>query len=277
MDSVASGLAAAAGGAHRLELCDGLVEGGLTPSLGKLRVLLSELAAAAAAAPPPRSPPIPVHVLLRPRGGDFCYDEQELAVVLADAAAAAEAGAAGLVFGALTAEGAVDERALAAVARAARGLPLTFHRALDMAAEPETALRAAARCAAVRYVLTSGGASSAAAGAPALRRLVAAAADAAAARGAPLDVIAAAGITPGNAAALLRASGVAQLHASARVPRDSAMRFRRAGVFMGGEKVNVDVGGGGGGGPTEYTTRVASAELVAGILAAARQADVLGT
>ena len=92
MDSVASAIAAEAGGAARLELCDALVEGGLTPSVGKLRVCIRRVA-------------LPVHVMLRPRSGDFLYTEVEVEVILADLAALKAAGAHGFVFGALRADG----------------------------------------------------------------------------------------------------------------------------------------------------------------------------
>ena len=123
VDSVESALAAEAGGASRVELCDALVEGGLTPSAGKLRVCVQRVA-------------LPVHTMLRPRSGDFLYSDLEIDVILADLAALKAAGAAGFVFGALLADGTVDEALLKRVVAAAWPRPVTFHRALDVAADP---------------------------------------------------------------------------------------------------------------------------------------------
>ena len=151
VDSVESALAAEAGGASRVELCDALVEGGLTPSAGKLRVCVRRVA-------------LPVHAMLRPRSGDFLYSDLEIDVILADLAALG-GGAAGFVFGALLADGTVDEALLKRVVAAAWPHPVTFHRALDVAADPLAAL--AGRAAASR-VLSSGGCATALEGAATL-------------------------------------------------------------------------------------------------------------
>src|SRR5262249_59809361 len=100
------------------ELCCALAEGGLTPSLGLLQQVV-------------RNCRLPVMAMLRPRGGDFLYDEREFAVVLADAEALLAAGAHGLVFGALDADGNLDRPRMEAVVRAAARPPVTLPRAVD--------------------------------------------------------------------------------------------------------------------------------------------------
>ncbi len=102
-------LAAQAGGADRVELCAGLIEGGITPSLGTVRQAL-------------RLATVPVFPIIRPRGGDFLYSATEFDSLLDDVAALRDLGAPGVVFGCLTAEGRIDEaRMTALVARAGRG------------------------------------------------------------------------------------------------------------------------------------------------------------
>src|ERR1700744_4011349 len=95
VDSVASALTAEVGGAHRIELCAALSEGGLTPSLGLLRSVRSKLN-------------IPVHVMIRPRTGNFIYSEDDFAIMQEDIALAAQSRANGVVFGLLTSNGEVD-------------------------------------------------------------------------------------------------------------------------------------------------------------------------
>src|SRR5437763_13731518 len=95
VDSIESALAAARGGAHRIELCANLIEGGTTPSAGTLAVCRSQL-------------DIPIFVLIRPRGGDFLYSAAELAVLLEDIRRAKKAGAQGVVVGVLCAVGEID-------------------------------------------------------------------------------------------------------------------------------------------------------------------------
>lgn len=121
VDNFESALNAVAGGAHRLELCSALSEGGLTPSLGLLKVLKANTS-------------IPIFVMLRLRGGnDFQISELEVEVILHDLSLFKNAGADGFVFGALTSDGDIDIAACASVILAAQPLPVTFHRAFDVA------------------------------------------------------------------------------------------------------------------------------------------------
>jgi copper homeostasis protein len=215
VDSVESARAAHEGGADRLELCDNLVEGGTTPSAGMIAVCAASVA-------------LPLFVLVRPRGGDFVYDATAAAVMQRDIAAARELGAAGIVTGALTAAGDVDESLLAALVAAAGPLPVTFHRAFDVCRDRDTALASLAALR-VRRVLTSGGAATAVEGAAEIRRLAAAAA----AAGGRLTLLAGGGINESNARELVAASGVNEIHVRcagevAGAGRSSpAIRFRR--------------------------------------------------
>ena len=139
-------------GAARVELCQALGLGGLTPSAGLISSAV-ELAAAASA-------PSFVHVLVRPRGGGFVYDDDELDLILRDIRVVRSLGAAGVVVGAMTDAGALDLGAIAAFVDAADGLDVTVHRAVDAASDPVAAVAALAGSG-VRRVLTSGGASTA--------------------------------------------------------------------------------------------------------------------
>ena len=136
--------AAARGGAARVELCSALDCGGLTPSAGMIAEAL-------------RVPRLRVHVLIRPREGDFVYSRRELDVMLADIAEARRLGAHGVAVGALTADGAVDVEAMRQVVDAASAVQLTFHRAFDRVADAVAALRQL-RELGVYVVLLSGGA-----------------------------------------------------------------------------------------------------------------------
>lgn len=207
-----SALAALRGGADRIELCSGLGEGGLTPSIGLIK--------AARALPCLR-----VNVLIRPRGGDFLYTPAEQAIMVDDIKAAADAGADGIVVGALRPDGTIDIEAMSTFIHAAGGLPVTFHRAFDVCADPLQALDDIIALGCAR-LLTSGQAATAERGLPLLRRLT----EQAAGR---IIIMPGCGVNPTNALQILTQSGATEIHASATKPRPSGMIFRHTGVSMG--------------------------------------------
>lgn len=204
--------AAAAGGADRIELCSGLECGGLTPSIGLTEAAVSLM-------------PGRVNVLIRPRGGDFLYTRAELDVIEADIRAAVAAGATGIVFGALTADGELDAPVLRRMIAASRPASFTLHRAFDVARDPIAALDTAISLG-IDRILTSGCAPDALSGLDTLARLHQHAAG-------RIIILAGAGVTPANAATIADGSGVTELHASCKTAVTSGMRFRRAEVSMG--------------------------------------------
>lgn len=138
-----SALAAGRGGADRVELCEDLAVGGVTPSAGTVAVACRRLA-------------VPVHVLIRPRGGDFDYSEAEFEAMRHDVATARTLGASGVVLGVLGPDGRVDRGRVARLVEDARPLGVTFHRAFDDVPDPEAALEELIGLG-VERVLTSGG------------------------------------------------------------------------------------------------------------------------
>jgi len=205
---------AAAAGARRVELCVGLgATGGLTPSAG-----LVEAAVAAAADAATGAAAVEVHVLVRPRPGGFVLSATDLDVQVRDVRAAVAAGASGVVVGALTPDGAVDAPAVRALVEAADGREVTFHRAVDVVADPLVALDALAGAGVVR-VLTSGGAPRSIDG---VERLRAMSAHARGPLGGRVQVMAGGGVRPQDVGALV-AVGVDAVHLSAkRVVADDA-------------------------------------------------------
>ncbi len=201
VDSVASALAAQRGGASRIELCDNLVEGGTTPSAGTIALCRDRLR-------------IPIYVMIRPRGGDFCYSPVELDVMRRDIAAAQALGADGVVLGLLRPDGTVDRRRTRALIALARPLDVTFHRAIDVALG-------------VDRVLTSGQSRTALAGA----RVIAALVERAAGR---LEVLAGGGVDETNAREVVARTGVREIHVRGTSPAKSAMRYKSRRVRMGG-------------------------------------------
>jgi copper homeostasis protein len=240
VDSVAGARAAHAAGAQRIELCAALELGGLTPSVG----LLAEVRSAV---------PLPVFAMVRPRGGDFLYDDGEFAAMLRDVASLRAAGAAGIVSGALCADGALDRDRLRALKLATGAASFTCHRCFDLCADPQAALATLVDLGVPR-VLTSGMAASAPHGAAAIRALVEQARD-------RILVMAGAGVRDGNVAELVRATSVREVHLSAATWRPSAMAFRRPGVPMGAS-LPAD----------EYVVRATDGAMVARVVAAVRGA-----
>ena len=199
VDSVASSLAAQNGGADRVELCSALAEGGLTPSLGLLRAVRAQLA-------------IGVHVIIRPRGGDFVYSDIDYGIMREDVRIAAESGANGVVFGILTSTGLVDVERTRSLVQLARPLSVTFHRAIDLTADPFAALEDVVLTGADR-VLTSGGEPNAMLGQQRIRQMVHAAAH-------RIQIMVGGGVRAENAAALLHATGAREWHTALRRSTD---------------------------------------------------------
>ncbi len=142
LDSVESIIAAQEGGANRVEFCSDLFEGGLTPTLGAFQVAKERTS-------------IAINVMIRPRGGDFCYSDLEFETMLKDAKLFKEAGANALVFGILLPDGRIDKVRSKQFIEAASPLPVTFHRAFDMTPDPYEAMETLIELG-VDRVLTSG-------------------------------------------------------------------------------------------------------------------------
>lgn len=202
-NSVASALAAQAGGADRIELFDNLAEGGTTPSYGSIAVARERLR-------------IPLFVLIRARPGDFHYGPIEAEIMLRDIAQCRQLGCDGVVIGALDADGNVDAALCQTLVSAAGPLQVTFHRAFDAARDLPAALEQVIALGCQR-VLTSGGQASAEAGAERVAALVAQS-------NARIGVMAGAGLNARNIAAVAARTGCVELHASAKAAQHSAMR-----------------------------------------------------
>ena len=203
--SLTSALAAQAGGAGRVELCGQLADGGVTPSYGLVATARDRLR-------------IPLYVLVRPRSGDFLYDEAEFELMQRDIEACVRLGCDGVVIGALDADAGVDLAGCRTLVAAAGGLGVTFHRAFDAARDPARALEDVIALGCER-VLTSGGHRSALDGAAHIAALVQQAAG-------RVRIMAGAGIRPENVADVLARSRADELHASARGLYRSTMRWR---------------------------------------------------
>ena len=205
VDSVPSAIAAEAGGAGRVELCDDLIEGGTTPSAGTIAECRARLR-------------IPVFVIIRPRGGDFLYSDVEYDVMRRDIAHARSLGADGVVLGLLHADGTVDRERTRALVEMARPQPVTFHRAFDVARDPEEALDALIGLG-VERVLTSGQAPTAPEGAELIARLVQRAAG-------RIGILPGCGIDETNVRELVAQTGAREVHVRLTAPVRSLMGFR---------------------------------------------------
>ncbi|UXY12878.1 copper homeostasis protein CutC [Kosakonia sp. ML.JS2a] len=196
-------------GADRIEFCAAPKEGGLTPSYGTLKSIRQAVT-------------IPVHPIVRPRGGDFCYRQDEFAAMLDDIHFLHQLGFPGLVTGVLNEDGDVDMARMREVMSAAQGMAVTFHRAFDMCADPVQAFDSLAELG-VSRILTSGQQASAEKGLSLITELNARS-------GAPI-IMAGAGVRPDNLSLFLTA-GVKEVHSSAGCWTASPMRYRNKGLSM---------------------------------------------
>jgi copper homeostasis protein len=214
VDSVAGVRAAKDAGAQRVELCADLLEGGITPSLGAIRQARTVTG-------------IDLNVMIRPRGGDFLFNDDEFASMQADIETAKAEGANCVVIGLLTATGEIDVGRTRELIGLARPLSVTFHRAFDVAAEPFSALEALIELG-VDRVLTSGQEPTVLEGLPLIVELMKRAGD-------RIVIMPGGGITARNVERIVAAARPREMHFAALEPIESGMRFRRQHVFMGGE------------------------------------------
>ncbi|MBM3846092.1 MAG: copper homeostasis protein CutC [Verrucomicrobia bacterium] len=214
VDSLQSVFAAAGGGAHRLELCQNLFEGGTTPSYGLLRLTL-------------RATDLPVFVMIRPRGADFCYSDEEFGVMQEDLHMARELGADGIVTGILKADGSIDVRRMRKLMDLAGPVPVTFHRAFDVTSDPRRSLETLVDLGVAR-VLTSGQERSVLEGADLIAELVKRA-------GKRIIVVPGGGITERNFVKIQKLTNAVEFHLSASAPVESRMKHRNTRVPMGRE------------------------------------------
>ncbi len=219
-NSVESAVNAQKAGASRVELCAGMPEGGTTPSFGTILAARRLLDATR------------LHVLIRPRGGDFLYTRLEQEIMLHDIKMARQLGADGVVFGCLTAEGYVDIPLMTKLLNATDGMSVTFHRAFDVCRKPKEALEQLIDLG-ISRVLTSGQEPTAEKGIPLLKELVTRA------KG-RIVIMPGCGVGAFNIRRIAEETGAHEFHLSGRSPVEGGMIYRTTKVSMGGPVVIED-------------------------------------
>lgn len=234
VDSIDGVHAAENGGGNRIELCDNLLEGGTTPSYGMIRTAVETLS-------------IPVNVIIRPRGGDFCYSQHEFTAMRYDVETAKELGANGVVIGILKEDGTIDVGRTRELVEVARPLSVTFHRAFDMSRDPFQALEELIELG-IDRVLTSGQEVSVLEGLDTIKALVKQA-------GERIVVMPGGDITERNIGKIAGPSGAKEFHFAAMSRVESQMSYRNHRPFMGGALR-----------PPEFCRMDTDAQRVAGVI-----------
>src|SRR5580658_2419402 len=214
-DSVESAVAAQRGGAGQVELCANLPEGGTTPSAGLIATVRKEIS-------------IGLQVMVRPRGGDFCYSAQEFEVMKRDILMAKQLRADGIVLGVLNRDGTVDVKRTRELVELSKPAGVTFHRAFDMTVNLSKALEAVIESRAAR-ILTSGGEPAAVSAVDAIRALVEAA-------GSRIAVMVCGGVRENNARRIIEATGAREVHVGQRGVEEAVpgkMRYRNEKISLG--------------------------------------------
>lgn len=212
-NSVESCIAAQDGGADRVELCAGIPEGGTTPSYGEIKVARRLLSSTL------------LHVIIRPRGGDFLYSGLEMERMEEDIRMCKDLGVDGVVFGCLTEDGKVDIEKNQRLMACAQGMATTFHRAFDRTTDPFAAMESIISLGCNR-ILTSGQQPKAIEGIPLLARLE----EKAAGR---ITLLAGSGVNEDNIRNIYETTGIKEYHFSARIARKSKMKNMCSDVYMG--------------------------------------------
>lgn len=213
-NSVESAVKAQQAGAYRVELCAGIPEGGTTPSFGEIRMARQLLHQTK------------LHVIIRPRGGDFLYSPIEQEIMLHDIKVARQLGADGVVFGCLTAEGDVDVPLMKKLLNGVGEMSVTFHRAFDMCSNPKEALEQIIDLG-IDRILTSGQEETAEKGIPLLKELVELA-------DGRIIIMPGCGVNAGNIRKIAEETGTSEFHFSGRSAIESGMIYRNSKVSMGG-------------------------------------------
>lgn len=212
IDCVESAIAAKEGGADRLELCANLIIGGTTPGTALFEEIRKQCNCK-------------VHVLIRPRFGDFLYSDYEFAVMKREIGIFRKLGADGVVIGALKADGSLDALKMEQLIEAAEGMGITLHRAFDVSADPFQSLETAKKLG-VHTILTSGQEESCIKGKALLKRLKEKSQG-------KVEIMAGAGVTPAGIEELIAETGISCYHMSGKRIRQSNMQYRKEGVPMG--------------------------------------------
>ena len=213
-DDVDQAKEAEALGAHRVELCSALELGGLTPSMGLLQAMREETK-------------LGIHVMIRPRAGDFLYTEKEFGAMQRDVALAMGLGADGIVLGMLTKDGLIDQSRMRMIMSIAGSLEVTFHRAFDVCADSEEALDDLINLGVTR-LLTSGCAATAPSGKETIAQLVQQSQG-------QIQIMAGCGVGPANVRDLVQRTGINDVHFTCRKRVPSKMVYRNETVSMGSD------------------------------------------
>lgn len=209
--TVEAALKATEYGADRLEICSSFCEGGETPGAGLISYLKENIK-------------IPVFAMIRPRGGDFVYSEQETEVMRREILRFKDLGVDGFVFGILDSGGRVHTAACKKLIEAAGSAPCTFHRAFDLSLKPEDSLKSVIDCGFSR-ILTSGGANSVSEGLLQIKRLLEIAKE-------RIIIMPGGGMKPEFVAPLMETGYLREIHASCKMLRPSFCRFHNKKVRL---------------------------------------------
>ena len=218
--NIQSAILAASAGADRIELCENPFDGGTTPSYGTLKTVKEKVS-------------IPVFPIIRPRGGDFLYNDEEYEVMKKDILLCKELGFEGLVTGILSQDGSIDIKRTVKLVKLAYPLEVTFHRAFDRAKDPLQSLEDIIKCGCQR-ILTSGQAPNAFDGKELIKQLV----DQSAER---IIIMPGSGVRANNIKELANYTGATELHSSARKNTTSTMEFKQSSMNETLENIFVDL------------------------------------
>ncbi len=212
VNSALSAIEAMMGGAHRVELCENLHDGGTTPSAGTIRLARKKI-------------DISLFVMIRPRGGDFLYSDEEFDIMTEDIKVAKESGADGVVFGILKPDGTIDSERMEIMVRLARPMGITCHRAFDMTADPFAAMEELIRLK-IDRILTSGQKPTALEGAGLIDQLIRQARN-------RITIMPGSGVREHNISKILTLTGACEIHIHPDRYEPSRMIYRQSAVSMG--------------------------------------------